>query len=91
MIKDLVLAGMNIARLNFSHDSHREHEERINMIREAVKELKNETKLSYPVAIALDTKGPEIRTGTLEKVGQSRYFSLPHIIDSFCSFWSIGN
>jgi pyruvate kinase len=54
-------AGMNVARLNFSHGSHEEHSARIATIRRAASELgKN-------VAILLDTKGPEIRTGVLEK------------------------
>ena len=57
--KKLILAGMNVARLNFSHGDFEEHGARINTIRQASKEL-NKT-----VAILLDTKGPEIRTGKL--------------------------
>ncbi|MWV44018.1 pyruvate kinase [Paenibacillus sp. HJL G12] len=57
--KKLILAGMNVARLNFSHGDFEEHGNRINNIRQASKEL-NKT-----VAILLDTKGPEIRTGKL--------------------------
>ncbi|MEC0368896.1 pyruvate kinase [Paenibacillus chibensis] len=57
--KKLILAGMNVARLNFSHGDFEEHGNRINNIRQACKEL-NKT-----VAILLDTKGPEIRTGKL--------------------------
>ncbi|MFT9848310.1 pyruvate kinase [Aneurinibacillus sp. REN35] len=60
-LKALMEAGMNVARLNFSHGSHEEHGARITAIRQAASELgKN-------VAILLDTKGPEIRTGVLEK------------------------
>jgi pyruvate kinase len=59
-IKKLILAGMNVARLNFSHGDFEEHGARIQTIRQASKEL-NKT-----VAILLDTKGPEIRTGKLE-------------------------
>lgn len=57
MLKQLMLAGMNVCRLNFSHGSHEEHQRRIDTIKE-VREL-----LQLPVAIMLDTKGPEIRIG----------------------------
>ncbi|WP_018756080.1 pyruvate kinase [Paenibacillus terrigena] len=57
--KKLILAGMNVARLNFSHGDFEEHGNRIKTIRQACQEL-NKT-----VAILLDTKGPEIRTGKL--------------------------
>ena len=59
LLKELILNGMNVARLNFSHGSHEEHEVRINRVKEVRKEL------GMPVAIMLDTKGPEIRTGEL--------------------------
>lgn len=59
MLCRLIESGMNVARLNFSHGNHEEHGQRIKNIREAVK-LTN-----TPVAIMLDTKGPEIRTGLL--------------------------
>ncbi|WP_425538113.1 pyruvate kinase [Microaceticoccus formicicus] len=55
MLKNLMNAGMNVCRLNFSHGSHEEHEVRINNIKKAREEL------GVPVAIMLDTKGPEIR------------------------------
>ena len=51
-------AGMNVARLNFSHGTHEEHLNRIRLIR-AVRE-----KLNLPIAIMLDTKGPEYRIKT---------------------------
>ncbi|MEW9105829.1 pyruvate kinase, partial [Paenibacillus sp.] len=57
--KKLITAGMNVARLNFSHGDFEEHGNRIKNIRQASQEL-NKT-----VAILLDTKGPEIRTGKL--------------------------
>ncbi|AHV96649.1 pyruvate kinase [Paenibacillus sabinae] len=73
-LKKLILAGMNVARLNFSHGDFEEHGARIKNIRLASKEL-NKT-----VAILLDTKGPEIRTGKLEvepiELVQDEYLTL---------------
>jgi pyruvate kinase len=60
-IKKLIEAGMNVARLNFSHGDYEEHGRRIQNIRQACREL-NKT-----VAILLDTKGPEIRLGMLKE------------------------
>ena len=57
MIVKMVEAGMNVARLNFSHGDHAEHLRRI----ETLKEVRRE--LEVPLAIMLDTKGPEIRIG----------------------------
>lgn len=57
--KKLIMAGMNVARLNFSHGDFEEHGARIQTIRQASQEL------GKSVAILLDTKGPEIRTGKL--------------------------
>ena len=54
----LCRAGMNVARLNFSHGNHEDHLRRINLIK-SVRE-----KLNLPIAIMLDTKGPEYRLGT---------------------------
>ena len=53
-------AGMNVARLNFSHGSHPEHKKKIDLIK-TVRE-----KLDLPIAIMLDTKGPEYRIGLFE-------------------------
>lgn len=59
-LKQLIKSGMNVARLNFSHGDYEEHAGRINNIRQAANEV-NKT-----VGILLDTKGPEIRTGTFK-------------------------
>ena len=57
---DMCKAGMNVARLNFSHGVHSEHQEKIDLIKEVRKEL------NLPIAIMLDTKGPEYRIGIFE-------------------------
>lgn len=53
-------AGMNVARLNFSHGTHAEHLEKLNMIHRVREEL------GLPIAVMLDTKGPEYRIRTFE-------------------------
>lgn len=60
VLRNLIEAGMNVARLNFSHGDFEEHGVRI----ERIKKLRAEMK--KPVALLLDTKGPEIRTGEVE-------------------------
>ena len=60
-IEDLIQAGMNVARLNFSHGTHKEHAGYIQAIRETA------LKLNIPVAILQDLSGPRIRTGILKK------------------------
>lgn len=57
VLEKMCLAGMNVARLNFSHGTHEEHLLPINMIKKVRK------KLGMPIAIMLDTKGPEYRIG----------------------------
>ena len=54
----MCLAGMNVARLNFSHGTHADHQERIDTI------CRVREKLGLPIAIMLDTKGPEYRIST---------------------------
>ncbi|MDN5352797.1 MAG: pyruvate kinase [Clostridiales bacterium] len=61
IFKEMVKSGLNVARLNFSHGSHEEHLARINMIKSVREEL------NLPIAILLDTKGPEIRTGKFKE------------------------
>ncbi|GFR06823.1 pyruvate kinase PKM [Trichonephila clavata] len=66
---EMLKAGMNVFRLNFSHGTYEYHAQSIQNAREAVKKVAAEQGLpSYPAAIALDTKGPEIRTGLFEGV-----------------------
>lgn len=60
MLEKLIKAGMNVARLNFSHGDHAEHKARIDRIREVSQ------RLGKTVAILLDTKGPEIRTHNMK-------------------------
>ncbi len=57
ILRKLMLNGMNICRLNFSHGSHKEHQIRVDNIKKIRKEL------DLPIALLLDTKGPEIRLG----------------------------
>ena len=58
VFKEMCRAGLNVARLNFSHGTHEEHQKKIDMIK-AVRE-----ELDLPIAIMLDTKGPEYRIRT---------------------------
>jgi len=55
VMRQLMLEGMNVARCNFSHGVYEEHKKRMDMVRKIRKEVKK------PVAILLDTKGPEVR------------------------------
>ena len=59
-LKNMILNGMNVARINFSHGNYPDQEQFVNAIKQARQEL------NMPVALLLDTQGPEIRTGKLE-------------------------
>lgn len=80
VFKELVLNGLNVARLNFSHGNQKEHKARMDMIKKVRENLGTST------AIMLDTKGPEIRTGDFEndivelKKGQSFILTTRNII-----------
>ncbi len=60
ILTQMCFAGMNVARLNFSHGTHEEHQKKIDLIK------KVREKLNLPIAIMLDTKGPEYRIKTFE-------------------------
>ncbi len=60
VLSEMCLAGMNVARLNFSHGDHSEHLRKMELIKET------REKLDLPIAIMLDTKGPEYRIKTFE-------------------------
>ena len=80
LLVNLINAGMNVCRLNFSHGDYEEHGARIKNIREAVKIT------GKRVAILLDTKGPEIRTNDMEngaitmKIGDSVRISMTEVL-----------
>ncbi len=58
VLTQMALAGMNVARMNFSHGTHPEQKAKIDLVK------KVREKLNLPIAILLDTKGPEFRIGT---------------------------
>lgn len=60
VMKELMLAGMNVARFNFSHGTHEEQKQKFECLKEAREEL------GLPVAALMDTKGPEIRLRTFQ-------------------------
>ncbi len=82
VIRELMLAGMNVARLNFSHGTYDEQRGKIDLVKKVRAEL------GLPVALLLDTKGPEIRTRDVEggrielKKGQSFILTTEEILGS---------
>lgn len=60
-MRELLQAGMNVARLNFSHGNHQEHAERVKRLRQTSE------RLGIPVTILQDLQGPKIRTGVLQQ------------------------
>lgn len=60
LLREMINIGMNVARLNFSHGTHAEHQVKVDLIKKLRVELKQ------PIALLLDTKGPEVRTGDFE-------------------------
>lgn len=74
MVDQLILAGMDVARINFSHGTHAQHKQWVEIIRASSK------KLNIPVAVLGDLQGPKIRTGKiLTDLGEmkSRFNALP--------------
>lgn len=65
VLRNLIEAGMNIARLNFSHGSHEDHAQRINLIRKLSREM------GTPITILQDLQGPKLRVGKLPPQGVS--------------------
>lgn len=61
ILRQLMIKGMNVARLNFSHGTHEEHKKRIDVFKKVRDEI------DMPISLLLDTKGPEIRIGKFEQ------------------------
>lgn len=61
ILTDMCIAGLNVARLNFSHGTHEDHQVKIDLVK------KVREKLNLPIAIMLDTKGPEYRIKTFKE------------------------
>jgi len=82
-VRALITAGMDVARLNFSHGTHEEHGQRIVVLKEEA------AKMGKHLGIMLDTKGPEIRTGKVPDEGVTLENGAEFSLDTDVS--SIGN
>ncbi|WP_026506578.1 pyruvate kinase [Butyrivibrio sp. MC2013] len=60
VLRQMCEMGMNVARLNFSHGSHEEHKRKLDLVKKVREDM------NLPIAVMLDTKGPEYRIGTFE-------------------------
>ena len=67
VLERMIAAGMNVARFNFSHGTHEEQGRRMDAVKAASEKLKT------PIALMLDTKGPEMRLGFLLKAQPNSY------------------
>ncbi|CAA7601921.1 pyruvate kinase [Acididesulfobacillus acetoxydans] len=75
-VQELLAAGMDVARLNFSHGTHEEHGARIAVLKEAAE------KIGKHLALILDTKGPEIRTGIVPDPGVELVDGSGYVLDT---------
>ena len=76
-LKAMAEAGMNVARLNFSHGDYDGHEKKLKLIRRVERAVKK------PIAALLDTKGPEIRTGNMQN-GEIQLVQGAKVVISSC-------
>ena len=76
VLEEMILAGMNVARLNFSHGTHEDHQATYELVRQL------STNLDRPVAILQDLQGPKIRVGTFEEGSVELHGGDPFIITS---------
>ncbi|MDR1094773.1 MAG: pyruvate kinase, partial [Spirochaetaceae bacterium] len=83
VMRKMFYAGMNVARFNFSHGNYAEHKARIDRVRR----ISAETDL--PVALMLDTKGPEIRTGLVEDGGVVEFRKGDTVMVSADGAWTV--
>ena len=86
VLKEMVQAGMSVARFNMAHGSYEDHQRRIDVVKKVREDL------GVPLAILVDIKGPEIRTGTVPEpmkvsIGDKFTFTTRNIIgkDNICS------